>query len=240
MPTSTSATAIFIHGAGGGGWEWIVWQRVFAARGWATHAPDLIPAKQGIAATRFEDYAEQVSKSCRDAQRPLVLVGASLGGLLALIANARAAAAALLLVNPLPPAGIEPRPAPRDLADVVPWGRDRSLARTRCAMPDADDAACLFAFRRWRDESGAVLRAAANDVVGQAPACPVLLLASELDDDVPPAASRALAASIGAEFRLIASASHVGPLLGRNASAIAEESRAWCDRVVRSRYIVRG
>ena len=224
-------TAIFIHGAGGGAWEWAIWQRVFCARGWAALAPDLIPAAAGIPATRFEDYAAQVHDWCEGAPEQAVLIGASLGGLLAVHACAHVAPRALVLINPLPPAGIAPRPARTDYPDVVGWARERSLAGTRRALPDADDATCLFAFRRWRDESGAVLRAAALGIQVEIARCPVLVLASESDDDVPPAASRHLAARLGADFRLLRGASHVGPLLGRSAAAAAESVARWCDDV---------
>ena len=39
---------VFVHGAGGGGWEWAVWARVFAAAGIAVAAPDLRPAAAGL------------------------------------------------------------------------------------------------------------------------------------------------------------------------------------------------
>jgi pimeloyl-ACP methyl ester carboxylesterase len=132
-----------------------------------------------------------------------------------------------VLVNPLAPAGITPRPTPRDYGGVVPWGTERSLCSTRRAIPDADDAACQFAFRRWRDESGAVLRAASDGIATETPRCPVLILASERDDDVPPASGRALADRFGALFRLVAAASHAGPLLGRHAARVAEEAWQW-------------
>src|SRR5262249_28078861 len=151
-------------------------------------APDLLPAPRGLAATRIDDYLEQVIAWCAPPRGATVLVGASLGGLLALLAAAPVAPAALVLVNPLPPAGIAPRPPPRDDPDVVPWGSARSLAGTVRAMPDADAAARLFAWRRWRDESGAVLRAALAGVAAPPPRCPLLVVASEQDRAVPAAA----------------------------------------------------
>ena len=214
-----------IHGAGGGGWEWTVWQRVFAAHGCDAVAPDLEPAAAGIAATTIEDYAAQVRGWCHGACAPM-LIGASLGGLLALMVACEVNPAALVLINPLPPAGILPRPARGDWPDVVAWGGEAALATTRRTLPDADDATCLFAFRRWRDESGAVLRTAA-DVRVNWPRCPMLVLGSENDDDVPVAASRALAAACGAEFRLLRGVSHVGPLLGRGAARVAEDVLRW-------------
>jgi pimeloyl-ACP methyl ester carboxylesterase len=232
MPERPQATAVFVHGAGGGGWEWVFWQRVFAARGWSTRAPDLVPIRDGIAATQLEDYVEQVRGWCRDAGHPLVLIGASLGGLLALAAAPAAAPAAIVLINPAAPAGVVSS-LRHDWPDVVPWGRERSLSGTRRALPDADASTHLFAFRRWRDESGSVLRAAAAGLACEKPACPVLVLASENDTDVPPETSRAVADAFGAEFRSVSSASHVGVLIGRVGAATAEEAWRWCDRAIR-------
>ncbi len=216
---------VMIHGAGGGGWEWNVWRGVCEAADFEVVAPDLGPAEGGIAATRFEDYAAQVA---RVAGAGDVLVGASLGGLLALACAPALRPAALVLVNALPPApwhsmlpGREAYPA------VIPWGSDASLAGTRQAMPDADDAACLYAFRRWRDDSGAVMNAARGGVVVERPACPVLVLASELDADVPVAVSAAMAGAYGASLLRIAGASHVGPLLGDSAPHCASQALAW-------------
>ncbi|MBW8311712.1 MAG: alpha/beta fold hydrolase [Rhizobium sp.] len=219
-------TAVFVHGAGGGGWEWAVWQRVFAAAGWDTLAPDLRPAPAGLAATTLGDYAAQVRGWTAAVPRPRVLVGASLGGLLAAMASA--AADALVLVNPLPPQGLPDAPP---LPAVVPWGLAASLAGTRRALPDADDLAALHAFRRWRDESGRVLAEARAGVVVARPCVPVLVIASDGDDDVPPASSAALAAEWGATLWPVPG-SHVGPLLGRQAPALAAAVLPWLNAAV--------
>jgi pimeloyl-ACP methyl ester carboxylesterase len=232
MPNPARASAVFVHGAGGGGWEWVFWQRVFAARGWSSHARDLLPVRDGIAATQLEDYVDQVRDWCREVERPLVLIGASLGGLLALAAAPEAAPAAIVLINPAAPAGVVSS-LRRDWPDVVPWGRERSLPGTRRALPDANAATHLFAFRRWRDESGAALRSAAAGLACEKPACPVLVLASENDLDVPPETSRAVADAIDADFRMVGSASHVGVLIGRVGAATAEETWRWCERALR-------
>ncbi|MET0224903.1 MAG: alpha/beta hydrolase family protein [Dokdonella sp.] len=224
---SAAATVVCVHGAGAGGWEWAIWARVLAARGFAVFAPDLQPAAAGIESTRLADYRAQVLEWCQGVDAPIVLVGASLGGRLALQAARAAAARALVLVNPLPSdglAGSTPRPR------RVPWGRERSLAGTRRAMADADVAARLHAFRRWRDESGAVLDEACARFPLERQACPVLVLASECDKDVPAAGSRALAAALTADFELLTAATHVGPLLGRDAAVTAARAADWIER----------
>ena len=225
------AHAVFVHGAGGGGWEWAIWARVFAADGWQVLAPDLRPASGGLAATRLADYAGQVRQWLAPLPRPRVLVGASLGGLLAAM-NA-GDAEALVLVNPMPPAGL-PGAAARPA--IVPWGRTASLAGTRRAMPGADDAAALLAFRRWRDESGKVLDEAAAGVALEAPGIPVLVFGSEADADVPFDASRALAAAWSAPFRPLPG-SHVDPLLGHIAAPTATQTLAWLKKQMGSENI---
>jgi alpha-beta hydrolase superfamily lysophospholipase len=221
------ATIVCVHGAGGGGWEWGIWARVLTVRGYGVIAPDLMPSSAGIAHTSFLDYRAQVLDWCAGAGSDIVLAGASLGGLLALAAAPRARPAALVLVNPLPPAGVLARPLHEACPPVVPWGRERSLATTRRAMPDADDAARLHAFRRWRDESGTVLNEARDGIAVEAPRCPILLLGSERDADVPLPVARALATRLAADFHAIPGASHVGPLLGWSAARTAEQVAQW-------------
>jgi hypothetical protein len=111
----------------------------------------------------------------------------------------------------------------------VPWGSARSLAGTRRSLPDADAATCLAVFRRWRDESGAVLNAAAAGIDILRPSCPMLIVASESDGDIAPAVSHALAHQLGADFHLLPLASHVGPLLGRTAASIAQYVADWSE-----------
>jgi len=218
---------IAVHGAGGGGWEWGIWARVLALRGFAVIAPDLMPSSHGIEKTSFMDYRSQVMDWCAGARGAVVLAGASLGGLLALSAAQRIKPVALVLINPLPPAGVLARPLYEPKPAIVPWARERSLASTRRAMPDADDAARLYALRRWRDESGAVLNEAREGIAIETPRCPTLLIAGELDADVPAAAARALAVRLSADLRTIPGASHAGPLLGRDAADTAAQAADW-------------
>lgn len=222
-PESTLA----IHGAGGGGWEWGIWQRVWRAHHTALHAPDLQPAAAGLGATVLDDYLAQMRAAAARLSTP-VIVGASLGGLIALAIARQAQARALVLLNPLPPAGIVPRPAGRvAVAGIVPWGSRRRLASSLRSLPDADAAAVLYAFRHWRDESAAVLEQAVAGLRVELPDCRILVIASSDDGDVPGAASHNLAAACAAELWTLPGASHTGPLLGRDAAALALRTWAW-------------
>lgn len=221
-----AATVVCVHGAGAGGWEWGIWARVLAAHGYGVLAPDLAAGVGGLVATRLSDYRAQVRDWCRGLAAP-VLLGASLGGLLAAEAAAEVGAAALVLVNPLPARGFAHAPPRKPRPALVPWGRERSFARTRRALPDADAAACLYAFRRWRDESGAVLAEATAGVEVAPPRCPVLVVTSDADGDVPAAVSRAWAAALQADFHRLGGASHAGALLGCHAAGAALHAATW-------------
>jgi pimeloyl-ACP methyl ester carboxylesterase len=225
VPSAQVRHAVLVHGAGGGGWEWGIWRRVLGAHGVECACIDLVPTDAGLAATCFDDYQAQLRTVLEALPRPRALIGASLGGLLA--AACAGGADALVLVNPLPPSPWSARLGRREWPDVVPWRRDARLASTRAALADADDATALFAFRRWRDESGRVLRQAQSGVAVDVPACRVLLVASELDEDVPADVTAELAGAWGASLMRLPGSTHVGPLLGRDAADVAAHVAVW-------------
>jgi pimeloyl-ACP methyl ester carboxylesterase len=217
--------ALLLHGAGGGGWEWNLWRGVLVASGIEVATPDLQPAAGGLEVTTFDDYVAQARTALRVLPRPRAAIGASLGGLLAMACAGEADA--LVLVNPLPPRPWSASLPSKEWPDVVCWRGDARLATTRRALSDADDATALFAFRHWRDESGAVLRAAQAGIDVAKPSCPVLFVVSTRDEDVPPALTRALARDWDAELLQVASPSHAGPLLGRGAPVLAAQVAGW-------------
>lgn len=228
MPPSVSA--VLVHGAGAGAWEWNVWLGVLRSHGIDPHALELQPTAAGLAMTTLADYASQVRDRLLSLPRPRVLVGASLGGLLA--AMCAADADALVLVNPVPCRPWHSQLPARQWSGVVHWQRDARLAKTRHGMPDADAASALFAYRRWRDESGAALRLAWAGVEVPTPTCPVLFLVSAADDDVPPGVSRAMAREWCARSLEALAASHVGPLLGKAAAPAAGQAVAWLNHAL--------
>jgi pimeloyl-ACP methyl ester carboxylesterase len=217
--------ALLLHGAGGGGWEWNLWRDVLAASRIEAVTPDLQPAAGGLEITTLDDYLAQTRATLRVLPRPRALIGASLGGLLAMACADEADA--LVVVNPLPSQPWSASLPSKVWPDVVRWRSDARLASTRRALPDVDDATVLFAFHHWRDESGAVLRAAQSGIDVAKPQCPLLCIVSAHDDDVPPELTRALAREWEAELLQAASPSHVGPLLGRGAPALAAQVAGW-------------
>ena len=223
-------SVLLVHGAGGGAWEWNLWRAVLAAYGLCVHVIELQPVPAGLSSTSFQDYALQLRRQLQRMPAPRVLIGASLGGLLA-VACADAGDA-LVLVNPLPPAAWgRATPRRRQWDDVIAWRGQARVASTRAAMADADEASALFAFRHWRDESGKVMREAQDGIEVDKPACPALFVISAQDQDVPPQISLAWAQAWQAKKLQTTATTHVGPLLGSLAPRIAAETVAWLNRL---------
>ncbi|MEP6908480.1 MAG: alpha/beta fold hydrolase [Pseudoxanthomonas sp.] len=222
-------SALLVHGAGGGAWEWRHWLSVLQVEGWQPHALELQPAAEGVAATSLQDYVRQVSDALERMQRPRVLIGASLGGLLAVICAEQADA--LVLVNPLPPSPWNAALPAQEWGGSVAWQRNARLASTRQAMPDGDEASALFAFRHWRDESGAVMQQATAGVEVRRPLCPALFVVSRQDDAVPPEIISSWSREWQADLMETFATSHVGPLLGSHAHVIARQAVAWLNQL---------
>ncbi len=67
------------------------------------------------------------------------------------------------------------------------------------------------------------------------PACPVLMVISGADSDIPATLSQQTAQVLGASVIFLPQASHVGPLLGRDAATVAAEAVAFLNGPFRRR-----
>jgi pimeloyl-ACP methyl ester carboxylesterase len=219
-------TVVMVHGAGGGGWEYDLWKPVFERAGYRVVARDLMPAADGLSKTRFEDYVRQV-QMWRPVGGKVVLVGASMGGILALRSANLERPEALVLVNsvvPMPVAvgrkGLKPSPP------IVKWANG-PLKDTEVAMPDSDRKTIFWAWKRWRDESGAVMDELRAGVLADPVPCPSLVVIGEKDTDIPPAQSRKLAAYLKSDVLSYKGMSHVGPLMSTRAREVARDIIGW-------------
>ncbi len=215
-------TVIMVHGAGGGGWEYRFWVPIFQKAGWRVVARDLKPTRGGLAKTTVDDYLRQIDAWTPRRHGRLVLVGASMGGPLALASARRLKADAVVLVNPVSPFGMRRKPSPK----VVRWAHG-PYKGTVDAMPDSDEATRRFAWPRWRDESGGVLNRLGRGLRPRRPKGPILVVISGRDTDVPPALSLATSRRLGADRLSLPRASHVGPLLGTDAPKVAASVLRW-------------
>jgi len=231
-PTETKRVAVFVHGAGAGGWEWHAWLLAFEKNGWICVNPDLKRSPKGVGATRFEDYLRQVEIWGRS-QQPckLAIIGASMGGVLALKASESLHPSALVLVNSVGPSGIGKHKA-RSWPEVIQWSRG-TLQDTKDSMPDSDSGTIGFAFKHWRDESGAVLQDISNGIPVETPRCPVLVVLGDKDTDVPNSIGVEMANRYHGDLKIYKGMSHVGPLLGTRAVKVSLETLDWLNKHVR-------
>lgn len=109
-----SSDIVMIHGAFCGPWAFEAFRKSFEAAGWRVHAPTLRHHEHGaqpsraLGATSLADYAHDLEKFVRGLSAPPVLLGHSLGGLLAQMLAAKGLARALVLLAPCPPWGMLP------------------------------------------------------------------------------------------------------------------------------------
>jgi pimeloyl-ACP methyl ester carboxylesterase len=98
---------LFIHGAFTRGARWRSWVRYFTAAGYRCVAPSLPahdpPDPAALAHLTFADYVETFAKIRATFDRPPIVIGHSMGGLIAQHLAARHECAALVLLSSTPP-----------------------------------------------------------------------------------------------------------------------------------------
>ena len=107
-------TIFMIHGMWGGPWYWEKYRGVFESQGYrclATTLPhhDMDPRGSPdprLGTTSLLDYADALEQEVKGLGAKPILMGHSMGGLLAQMLAARGLAKAAILLSPAPPAGI--------------------------------------------------------------------------------------------------------------------------------------
>lgn len=215
-----SGTIVMVHGAFCAGWVFDAFRRPFEAAGYRVLAPDLPghAAKDGkVRGLSMRDYARAVVATCATEAEPPILLGHSLGGLVAQMAALKVPLRGLILLAPSAPWGT-PTASLGETAQafsLYALGPYWSLA----IRPDYDSArrwlldglpreARRAVFRRLTEESGLALWETLNwwmdplvttYVPPKGVAAPTLAIAGDRDTIHPPATVRLVAARLGAE-----------------------------------------
>ena len=105
--------AVFIHGMWAIPHVWRNWRPLLEARGWQTLAPALrhheappLAPPSDLGTTSLLDYADDLEAMIKGLPEKPIVIGHSMGGLLALMLCARGLARAGVLLTPAPPAGV--------------------------------------------------------------------------------------------------------------------------------------
>jgi pimeloyl-ACP methyl ester carboxylesterase len=101
------APVIMVHGAFCGGWAFDAFRAPFEAAGHVCLTPDLRGRGGGRSAgLSMSDYASDIAALIQAQDRPPILIGHSLGGLVAQMAASRAPLSGLILLAPSAPWGV--------------------------------------------------------------------------------------------------------------------------------------
>lgn len=222
-----SDTIFMVHGMWVGGWVWEGYRRFFEAKGYTCTTPtlryhDADPGAQPdpmLGTLSVLDYVADLERQAAALGTPPILMGHSMGGLLALMLATRLQVKALVLLAPAPPAGIlalKLSTVRAFLSALCRWEFWRRPMRINLGgakygvfnqTPQPEGEA---QYRRWvYDSARAALeigfwfmdpRKATHVDPGRIP-CPVLAVCGSHDRLFPPSVVRRVARKYGAEYK---------------------------------------
>lgn len=245
------APVIMVHGAFCGGWTFDAFRAPFEAAGHRVMTPDLVghDGASSAAGVSMSDYARQIARLAETCETPPILIGHSMGGLVAQMAAMRADLSKLILLAPSAPWGVagaslEEAVSAVSLYTFGPYwlqaiAPDYGVVR-RYSVDRLAKAERKAIFARMTPESGRALWETLNwwldpfmTTSVRAPNCPVLAIAGGRDVIHPPATVRQTAARLGGGVEVFPEMSHWLPgepgweaVARRCLTFIASEDRA--------------
>jgi pimeloyl-ACP methyl ester carboxylesterase len=247
-------TLFFIHGMWSTPRVWDAYRAHFQSLGYRTIAPALMQhfssnQAHNVQGLSISDYVDQLEEEYRAAEKQhknIVLVGHSMGGLLAQLLATRVNCKALILLASAPPSGLvtfHPEPA-KIFSGVfckpLFWKKGIKLKyRTaRYGIFNAlSEAEAQIQYERMCFDSGQVIREIAlwyTDPARKTAVefdkidCPVMNLVGEHDRIVPPSSVEKLSRSLGASnhFQQLSNYGHMLPIEDKR-FAIAKQMHVW-------------
>jgi len=234
----------YLHGELGGSWLWESYLRYFAQRGWEGHALNLRAhfwsQTAPIEELSFDTYLDDAVAGYEALERPAVIVGHGMGGLLATKVAEGHEIDALILVSPAIPAPVRPVPPPHVVrlvpaiyqAELIDWaGSHEQVQRQNQDLTLAD-------VRRIQHLLGAESGAARRQMLAgvyvdrdKLPDVPMLVIGAGLDRQFSEADSARLAEWLGAEYQPFGAHSHYGAVLGEQGfDQVADTIRSFLER----------
>jgi pimeloyl-ACP methyl ester carboxylesterase len=236
-------TVVLVHGAANSAGVWRFWRDRLEAQGFPTQAPDLrghgAAPCDDLGRVSMADYVADVQAVIeRLGAAPPVLVGWSMGGLVALMYGAVAPTLGVLALGPSTPGPLLEAPATAPPAAGVfgpeAYGITDVTAPAQPTMPDLDPEEIGVALASLGPES-AFARQERRRGVWFSPrgvTNSILVAAGERDESFPPRACRRVARFLGADYVELPGASHWGLVLNRRALDAAWPTiTAWLDRL---------
>jgi pimeloyl-ACP methyl ester carboxylesterase len=251
-------TIVMIHGMWGGSWYWENYKKFFEGKGYQCITPTLrshdvspeeLPNPQ-LGTISLLDYAEDLEKEIRQLNLRPILIGHSMGGLLAQMLGSRGLAKALVLLTPASPRGINaltPSVIRSFWSGLTKWGCWRKPMRQTFneavysmlrQLPveeqkkiygrfvcESGRAACEIGF--WFLDRKGAARVDEAKVT-----CPVLVIAGGYDRITPASVVRKVAAKYKAVSTYKEFPNHAHWVIGEpNWEEVAEYVSDWLERV---------
>lgn len=231
---------VFIHGSWGSSAMWMAYTSFFAAKGWDAYAPDLRGhGKSGgeVAGATMADYVSDVRRTITEhgLENPII-IGHSMGGLIALMYAAEHNAKAVVAIDPSPTkevqGGGEKKEYPAAYSPMDA-GMPSDPMQVMQALPDIPQEKLMGMKDMLGMESGVARseRKLGISIPAEKLPMPVLFVGGELGESVPFGigikTARAMSAYYGKEAIEIKGATHPGILIGVHAMETAEQIEGW-------------
>jgi pimeloyl-ACP methyl ester carboxylesterase len=226
---------VLVHGAANSGTVWAIWQKELAERGWPSYAISLRghfrSGPRDLSRTTMQDYADDVASLVEQLVAPPVLLGWSMGGLVAMMVAARREAVACVGLAPSTTArAVDPSVELRS-GEFGPeeYGITSDDPDEQPAMPDLDCEEREIALASLGRESRLARDERKAGVVIESLPCPLLIVTGAADTQWPRSKYDGL--WLQADFVEVEGASHWGLVLSRRALAQAAPAVvAWLER----------
>lgn len=219
------ASVVLVHGSANSAVVWTFWQRALARHGCASYAIDLRghggSDHVDLSSTSMQDYADDVVSACGELAQKPVLMGWSMGGLVAMMAASRCHARAVVGLAPSTPAtkrgpGVPLRHGVFGPEEYAITSDDPS---DQPAMPDLDIEERIVALAASSEESRYARDERAAGIVVESLPCPLLIVTSTADTQWPRSCYEGLHLPATQTHLSVEGASHWGLVLNRRTLA---------------------
>lgn len=210
---------VLVHGAANSAKVWRFWQLELASRGWASHAIDIRghgkSSQVDLSQTSMNDYAADVLTAINYLQHAPVVMGWSMGGLIAMMVAAASDAKACIALAPSMPARARDGSAPLRHGEFGPeeYGIVGDDPEDQPSMLDLDSEERKIALSSGARESRLARDDRKAGIVLDSLQCPLLIVTGSRDTAWP--RERYNDIWLKADFQSVKGASHWGLVLNR-------------------------
>jgi pimeloyl-ACP methyl ester carboxylesterase len=212
---------ILVHGAANSAGVWTYWSEALAADGWPAYAVDLrghgASSQTDLSTVSMTDYLADVRRLAEQLRERPVIIGWSMGGLVAIMAAGAGLARACIGLAPSTPASAVDETVALRAGAFGPaeYGITSDDPDQQPAMPDLDREERQIALASLGQESRYARDERKRGVVVRSLGCPLLIVTGTDDTQWPRSAYDGL--HLPAEHLVADGASHWGLVLNRRA-----------------------